>query len=94
VLPGGTDTLRAALAERVAALARPALAPSQSRCRHHLDACVRDLQQAHRHVLLDDPAELAALALRGALEQLGEMVGAVYTNDLLDRIFSRFCIGK
>ncbi len=94
VLPGGTDALRAALAERVAALARPALAPSQSRCRHHLDACVRDLQQAHRHVLLDDPAELAALALRGALEQLGEMVGAVYTNDLLDRIFSRFCIGK
>jgi tRNA modification GTPase len=35
-----------------------------------------------------------ALALRGALDQLGEMVGAVYTNDLLDRIFSRFCIGK
>ena len=29
-----------------------------------------------------------------ALEQLGEMVGAVYTDDLLDRIFSRFCIGK
>ena len=29
-----------------------------------------------------------------ALEQLGEMVGAVYTEDLLDRIFSRFCIGK
>ena len=32
--------------------------------------------------------------LRGALEQLGEMVGAVYTDDLLDRVFSRFCIGK
>jgi tRNA modification GTPase len=94
ITPGGTDALRTALTEQVAALARPTLAPSQSRCRHHLDACVRDLQQAHRHVLFDDPAELAALALRGALDQLGEMVGAVYTNDLLDRIFSRFCIGK
>ena len=29
-----------------------------------------------------------------ALDQLGEMTGAIYTNDLLDRIFSRFCIGK
>jgi tRNA modification GTPase len=45
-------------------------------------------------VLHADPADLLALELRGALDQLGEMVGAVYTDDLLDRIFSRFCIGK
>jgi tRNA modification GTPase len=94
VAPGGTDELRAALADRVAALARPPLAPSQSRCRHHVASCVGFLQEAHRHVLFDDPAELLALALRSALDQLGEMVGAVYTNDLLDRIFSRFCVGK
>ena len=42
----------------------------------------------------DAPPELLALALRGAINALGEMTGAVYTNDLLDRIFSRFCIGK
>ena len=94
IAPGGTDALRTALAEAVASLVRSPLAPSQSRCRHHVDACIRDLQQAHRQVLFDDPPELIALALRGALDQLGEMVGAVYTNDLLDRIFSRFCIGK
>ncbi|HYH69158.1 MAG TPA: GTPase [Urbifossiella sp.] len=94
VTPGGADALRAVLAERVAALARPPLAPSQSRCRHHLDACAADLTAAHRHLALDDPPELAALAVRNAVGQLGEMVGAVYTTDLLDRIFSRFCIGK
>jgi tRNA modification GTPase len=94
VAPGGTDALRAALADGVASLARPPLAPSQSRCRHHVEACIARLREAHRHVLFDDPAELAALALRSALDQLGEMVGAVYTDDLLDRIFSRFCIGK
>jgi len=32
--------------------------------------------------------------LRLALDQIGEMAGAVYTDDLLDRIFGRFCIGK
>ncbi len=93
-LPNGLDALRAVLEERVAALARPPLAPSQSRCRHHLDACATDLTAAHRHLALDDPPELAALAVRNAVGQLGEMVGAVYTTDLLDRIFSRFCIGK
>lgn len=45
-------------------------------------------------MLFEEPPELLALELRGALEQLGEMVGTVYTDDLLDRIFSRFCIGK
>ncbi len=29
-----------------------------------------------------------------ALEELGHLAGAVYTDDLLDRVFSRFCIGK
>ena len=38
--------------------------------------------------------ELVALELRGALEQLAQVVGAVYTDDILDRVFSRFCIGK
>ena len=94
VTPGGTDALRAALTERVAALARPALAPSQSRCRQHVEAATQALRRAHEHALHDDPPELLALALREALDQLGEMAGAVYTNDLLDRIFSRFCIGK
>ena len=39
--------------------------------------------------------ELLALELRlAALDEIGALVGAVYTDDLLDRIFSRFCIGK
>jgi tRNA modification GTPase len=45
-------------------------------------------------VLFEDSPELLALELRGGLAQLGELVGAVFTDDLLDRIFSRFCIGK
>ena len=82
------------LAQRVRARKLPALAPSLSRCRHHVDVCLGHLRQAHGMALNEDPAELLALELRGALEELGAMVGAVYTEDLLDRIFSRFCIGK
>lgn len=38
--------------------------------------------------------ELIAMELREILEHLGRVVGQVYTDDILDRIFSRFCIGK
>jgi tRNA modification GTPase len=39
-------------------------------------------------------AELVACELREAGVQLGLVVGALATDDLLARIFSRFCIGK
>ena len=90
----GLDELRALLLEKMRGRSQPALAPSMSRCRHHVDACLDRLRRAHSLVLFEEPPELLALELREALEQLGEMVGAVYTDDLLDRIFSRFCIGK
>jgi tRNA modification GTPase len=90
----GIEGLRLELAERARTRRQPALAPSLSRCRHHVEACLEHLRRAHDLVLHQEPAELLALELRGALDQLGEMVGAVYTDDLLDRIFSRFCIGK
>ena len=38
--------------------------------------------------------ELAANALRRAAEAIGEIVGKTYSDDLLDALFSRFCVGK
>ena len=38
--------------------------------------------------------EFVAVDLREALDDLGEIIGTVVTDDLLDRIFSEFCIGK
>ena len=91
---GGVEALRKALVEIVSSFARSPLAPSQSRCQHHVAACIEELDEAFKNVENDDPPELTAVALRLAIDQIGEMTGSVYTNDLLDRIFSRFCIGK
>ena len=38
--------------------------------------------------------ELAAMDLRIAVNAIGEIVGKTSTEDLLDRVFSQFCIGK
>ena len=95
ISPCGLDALRAALGDIVVSLARPALAPSLSRCRHHVLTCLERLREAHALSTKDAPPELlAAGGFAVRLTRLGEMTGAVYTNDLLDRIFSRFCIGK
>lgn len=40
------------------------------------------------------PKELFATELRIALDRLGRITGEVTTEDILDRIFSQFCVGK
>jgi len=37
---------------------------------------------------------LAASTLRVSLEHMGSVTGRIFSSDLLDSIFSRFCIGK
>jgi tRNA modification GTPase len=90
----GLDALRSKLVQRCEALSGDPSLASLSRCRHHVDACLEHLRHGHAVVVRQEPAELLALQLRLALDELGAIVGAVYTDDLLDRIFSKFCIGK
>lgn len=40
------------------------------------------------------PGDLLAIDIRAALHYLGEITGEVTTDDLLENIFSKFCIGK
>lgn len=90
----GIAELRQCIRDTVSRTGHAALAPSLSRCRHHVEACLQHLRNAHAIVIREEMPELLALELRLALDELGAMAGAVYTDDLLDRIFSRFCIGK
>ena len=40
------------------------------------------------------PPEVSAQKLRQAHDALGGITGEVTTDEILDRIFSQFCIGK
>jgi tRNA modification GTPase len=63
------------------------------RCRESLRLADECLHCA-RQLAAAAQEELAAAEIRLALEELGKVAGTVYTDDVLDRIFSRFCVGK
>ena len=60
------------------------------RCRESLIAAGESLARAQN---LTDTS-LIALEIRNTVNQLGLIDGTVHTEDILDNIFSRFCIGK
>lgn len=92
----GLDELRSTVVELLrsrAAGAEGVVAATASRCRESVRRAAESLRRAQDLV----PAgmeDLLAGEVRLALEDLGEVAGVVYTDDVLDRIFSRFCIGK
>jgi tRNA modification GTPase len=68
---------------------------TRARHRHALTAAlveVRQFQQAWREEKL--PAPVASVHLRAAVYALEELIGAVDVEDVLDRVFSSFCVGK
>ena len=52
------------------------------------------LEQVHQTIAEQLPLDFWTIDLRGAIQALGEVTGEEVTESVLDRIFSRFCIGK
>lgn len=59
-----------------------------------LEQAKDSLQKVSESISSGLSPEFIALDLRGALDQLGIVIGATYTEDILERIFNDFCIGK
>ena len=89
----GLPELRAAIAARLEQLAAKGGeangADVTTRQKEQLEIAAAALARA-------DAADLvvAANEMRTAAEALGRILGKVYSDDLLDSIFSRFCVGK
>lgn len=63
----------------------------------HYEALKHTLESINRinQGLNDDtPTDLIAVDIKSAIQSLGEITGKIYTQDILNNIFGKFCIGK
>jgi tRNA modification GTPase len=72
----------------------PSVVVSNLRHKQSLEKTVDFLKQARKGIEGKTPPEFIATDIQSALHHLGEITGQTSTEELLDRIFSRFCIGK
>ncbi len=59
-----------------------------------LRSLVVNLMSAKEGLTLNAPVDLIAIDVRAAIRIMGEITGETWNPDVLDTIFSRFCIGK
>ncbi|MFZ5802535.1 MAG: tRNA uridine-5-carboxymethylaminomethyl(34) synthesis GTPase MnmE [Candidatus Omnitrophota bacterium] len=67
-----------------------------TRVRHKtaVEAALQAMSRAETGFRAENSLEIVTIELKTALDALRELIGEVYTEDLLDVIFSEFCIGK
>jgi tRNA modification GTPase len=92
----GVEEIRRAIAEALhVAGDAPPHAVISARHRAQVEAALRALDRAITLLGESEPQSvLAASELRAAAEAVGRIVGRVYSEDLLNEVFSRFCVGK
>lgn len=95
----GLDALRRAMADllRVHGGGEDADVAVAARHRDELEVARAHAMRARSHLGGPDGAVdcvLAAHELRQSAEALGRITGRVFSEELLDRVFSRFCVGK
>jgi tRNA modification GTPase len=71
-----------------------AAAIGSARQKELIDAAAGALEEALSLSVRGEPLDLIAPALREAVDSLGEITGEVSTEDILNAMFSRFCVGK
>ncbi len=98
VTGAGLDRMRRDAAERLfgARMALADLEPGLSRERHRvaLTSAEAELAAAKPHLGRDGDATLASHHVRRAILALDELIGAVDIEQVLDRVFAGFCVGK
>lgn len=92
----GLDDLEAAIESLVGGggIATDSVLVSNARHKEALESAAASLDQAIATLKSGEPFDLASVDLMAARAYLGEITGETASEDLVDRIFSEFCIGK
>lgn len=55
---------------------------------------LENVKKANEALKMDMPIDIISIHLKDVLEDLGEITGEVVTEDVINEIFSKFCLGK
>ena len=96
VTSDGLEALRAGISESLLAGGLPVDSAVVTSLRHQevLKEAHAALTEARQAAADHLPEDFICIGLRAAVNALGELTGESATEDLLDRIFAEFCIGK
>lgn len=59
-----------------------------------ISKAIEDVKKANETFYIDMPIDIIAISLKLILDDLGEITGEVVTDDVINEIFSKFCLGK
>ncbi len=59
-----------------------------------LHKALSSIDEALQEIEKNSPIDIIEFSLKVAWDYLGEVIGETYTDELLDELFSRFCLGK
>jgi len=91
----GLDKVRAMLRELlIGTETEAAMALTNVRHKAALSSAEQSLAEAVESLRLKVAPELVAINLHAAKEKLEEIIGVICDDDILERIFNKFCIGK
>ena len=67
---------------------------SNSRSISTLKKCVKRVEEVEQALEDNMPIDMIELDIKNIWEELGTINGSTYEEELLDEMFSRFCLGK
>ncbi|PKK83979.1 MAG: tRNA uridine-5-carboxymethylaminomethyl(34) synthesis GTPase MnmE [candidate division Zixibacteria bacterium HGW-Zixibacteria-1] len=70
------------------------LVVTSARHKKKLDDFLAAFGKARKNIVKEESPELIAFELRSGINQIDEITGRIYNDEILENIFSRFCIGK
>ena len=90
----GTDRLLSAITERVGTIDFEMSFIRDEREADLLRRAVKHLREAQESIKINIGIDFISIDLRAALECLSELTGEAVSEDVINEIFSKFCIGK
>ena len=67
---------------------------TNERHKNLISTAIKNLNEAERSLNIGMPVDIIAINLKDVLHNLGEITGEEASEEIINEIFSRFCLGK